>query len=93
MQWKKLIARLGELDTELAKPDLWEDAVKAGQCSRERGSLAGQVKAVVSMENDLLEHVGLAELAHEENDVQVAAVSETIHPCTQCFYILMVVLD
>lgn len=61
----------------MAKPNLWEDAAKAGHLSRERGALAGQVKSVVSMEDELLEHVGLAELACEENDTQVAAVSHS----------------
>ncbi|KAG0565322.1 hypothetical protein M758_8G176700 [Ceratodon purpureus] len=73
LQWKKVLSRLQELDAELAKPNLWEDAAKAGQFSRERGALAGQVKSVVSMEEELLEHVGLAELAYEESDAQVAA--------------------
>lgn len=64
------------MDVELAKPNLWENAAKAGQFSRERGALSGQVKSVISMEDELLEHVGLAELAHEENDTQVVTVSE-----------------
>jgi hypothetical protein len=79
VQWKKVLSRLQELDAELAKPNLWEDAAKAGQFSRERGALAGQVKSVVGMEEELLEHVGLAELAYEENDTQVAAVSNLQH--------------
>jgi hypothetical protein len=64
------------LDVELARPDVWQDAGRAAQCSRERGTLAGRVTAVDDMENELLEHVGLAELAHEENDTQVAFVCD-----------------
>ena len=30
VQWKNVLSRLEELDAELAKPDLWEDAAKAG---------------------------------------------------------------
>lgn len=77
-----MLSRLEELDAELTKPNLWEDAAKAGQFSRERGALAGQVKSVVSMEEELLEHVGLAELAYEENDTQVAAVSSVSRICS-----------
>lgn len=72
LQWKELVSRLQQLDVELARPDVWQDAGRAAQCSRERGTLAGRLTAVDDMENELLEHVGLAELAHEENDTQVA---------------------
>lgn len=80
LEWKKLLARVQELDVELAKPNLWENAAKAGQFSRERGALSGQVKSVISMEDELLEHVGLAELAHEENDTQVVTVRCNTRP-------------
>ena len=76
-QWKQVLGRLEELDIEMAKPDLWEDAGRASQCSREHGALAGEVKGLADVEISLLEHVGLAELAHEENDVQVEGVSCT----------------
>lgn len=75
LQWKELVSRLQQLDVELARPDVWQDAGRAAQCSRERGTLAGRLTAVDDMENELLEHVGLAELAHEENDTQDATRS------------------
>ena len=40
------------------------------------------MKSVVNMEEELLEHVGLAELACEENDTQVASVSNGPRICS-----------
>lgn len=83
VQWKKVLGRLEELEIELANPNLWEDVGRASQCSREHGALAGEVKGLADVEVSLLEHVGLAELAHEENDLQVEGViaSHSYIPC------------
>jgi peptide chain release factor 2 len=70
-----LLSRLKQLDTELLKPDLWNDPSSASKLSRERGRLAGRVSAVKDMESELMEHIGMAELAREERDSQVEAVS------------------
>ena len=63
-----LSARLVELETELAEPDLWSDADRARRISTEYG----RVKADVDMLNDLDKQLGDAEdllaLAEEEDD-------------------------
>lgn len=73
MQWKNVISRLEQLNIELNRPDLWDDPHKAGRLSREHGSLTGKIKAVNEMEAELIEHVDMMELAHEENDSELEA--------------------
>ncbi|KAL2629893.1 hypothetical protein R1flu_014579 [Riccia fluitans] len=71
MQWNTLLSRLRQLDADLEKPDLWSDPPQASKISREKGVIAGRVKEVIDMESELLEHIGMAELAREEKDSQV----------------------
>ncbi|OAE22109.1 hypothetical protein AXG93_1175s1190 [Marchantia polymorpha subsp. ruderalis] len=73
MQWNTLLSRLRQLDVELEKPDLWSDPVQASKISREKGTLAGRLKAVNEMESELIEQIGMAELAREEKDSQIEA--------------------
>lgn len=70
-----MLSRLRQLDVELEKPDLWSDPVQASKISREKGTLAGRLKAVNEMESELIEQIGMAELAREEKDSQIEAVS------------------
>eukprot|EP01018_Ginkgo_biloba_P008750 Gb_09148 [translate_table: standard] len=73
LQWKKVLFRLEQLNTELTRSDFWDDPVKAAQLSREHGSLSGKVKAVNDLEMELIEHVDLLELAREEKDLELEA--------------------
>jgi hypothetical protein len=75
-----LLSRLKQLDAELLKLDLWNDPSSASKLSRERGRLAGRVNAVKDMEFELMEQIGMAELAREERDSQVEAVSCIVLP-------------
>nr|GMD03536.1 peptide chain release factor PrfB2, chloroplastic [Ipomoea batatas] len=68
LKWKKLIDRLAVLSAELNKPDIWDDAVRAGNLSREHGSLTGKMEEVKAFEQELLEHIDMIKLAQEEND-------------------------
>lgn len=68
MQWKTLIVRLEMLSSQLDKPDLWDDPVRAGKISREHGSLMSKMKEVQSFEQELLEQIDMIKLAREEND-------------------------
>lgn len=77
LQWKKVLFRLEQLKIELNRPDLWDDPIKAGQLSREHGSLAGKVKSVQDMEAELIDHIDLLELAQEENDRELQAETTT----------------
>ncbi|KAI5078240.1 hypothetical protein GOP47_0005911 [Adiantum capillus-veneris] len=73
MRWKEMLVRVKQLDKILENPDLWQDPNSAAKHSRERGAVASRLKSFRQLEVDLAEHVGLAELAHEENDHQVEA--------------------
>lgn len=74
LQWQEMLVRLKRLDKVLENPDLWQDPDWASKHSRERGSVASRLKTVRQLEVELAEHVGLAELAHDENDFNVEAV-------------------
>lgn len=75
LQWKKLVVRLGLLSSQLDKPDLWDDPVRAGRISREHSSLMGKMKEVKAFEQQLLEHIDMIKLAREENDADLESES------------------
>ncbi|CAH9125134.1 unnamed protein product [Cuscuta epithymum] len=77
LKWKKLVDRIEVLSAELNKADLWEDAVRAGNLSREHGSLTGKMEEVKAFEQELLEHVDMIKLAEEENDKDLQLESLT----------------
>ncbi|KAI9081011.1 hypothetical protein K1719_036991 [Acacia pycnantha] len=68
LQWRKLMVRLDFLSAQLNKQDLWDDPVHASKVSREHGSLAGKMKEVNALEQELLENIDMIKLAREEND-------------------------
>ena len=69
-----MISKIKQLDKILEDPNLWHDPDLAAKRSRERGSIASRLKSVRQLENELAEHVGMAELGREENDFQVESV-------------------
>ncbi|THF95251.1 hypothetical protein TEA_009888 [Camellia sinensis var. sinensis] len=71
LQWKKLLFRLELLSSQLDKPDLWDDPVRAGRISREHGSLIGKMKEVKAFEQELLEHIEMIKLSREESDADL----------------------
>src|SRR5215472_14268575 len=66
--WEPALRRLDELNARVEDPSLWDNAEHAQSVMRERTRLAGQVEAVQSLEHDLADAVGYAELADEEGD-------------------------
>jgi peptide chain release factor 2 len=66
--WEPALRKLDELNARVEDPTLWDDAEAAQALMRERTRLAGQVEAVKSLESDLADAVGYAELADEEGD-------------------------
>ncbi len=66
--WEPALRRLDELNARVEDPSLWNDASLAQSIMRERNRLAAQVEAVNSLERDLADAVGYAELADEEAD-------------------------
>jgi peptide chain release factor 2 len=69
--WAPALRRLDELNARVEDPTLWDDAAIAQATMQERQRLAAQVEAVQSLERDLADAVGYAELADEEGDEEL----------------------
>jgi peptide chain release factor 2 len=66
--WEPALRKLDELNARVEDPSLWDDAGKAQALMRERTQLAAKVEAVQSLERDLADALGYAEMAEEEGD-------------------------
>lgn len=66
--WDVALRKLDELNARVEDPTLWDDADAAQALMRDRTRLAGQVDAVRSLERDLADALGYAEMADEEGD-------------------------
>jgi peptide chain release factor 2 len=68
LDWDLALRKLDELNARVEDPTLWNNPDEAQAVSRERSRLAGQVDAVKSLQGDLADAVGYAEMADEEGD-------------------------
>ena len=66
--WEPALRKLDELDARAEDPTLWEKPSEAQAMMRERQRLAASVEAVRSLERDLADALGYAELADAEGD-------------------------
>jgi peptide chain release factor 2 len=66
--WEPALRKLDELNARVEDPTLWDNAEAAQALMRERTSLSARVEAVQSLERDLADAIGYAELADEEGD-------------------------
>ena len=66
--WEPALRKLHELNARVEDPTLWDNAEAAQAITRERAKLAASVEAVQSIERDLVDAVGYAEMADEEGD-------------------------
>src|SRR5882757_10545140 len=66
--WEPALRKLDELNARVEDPTLWDDAAAAQALMRERTRLASQIDAVRSLERDLGDALGYAEMADEEGD-------------------------
>src|SRR6185437_11795103 len=66
--WEPALRKLDELNARVEDPTLWDEPAAAQALMRERTRLATQVEAVKSLERDLADALGYAELADEEGD-------------------------
>jgi peptide chain release factor 2 len=66
--WEPALRKLDELNARVEDPTLWNNPDEAQAVSRERSRLAGQVEAVKSLERDLADALGYAEMADDEGD-------------------------
>jgi hypothetical protein len=81
-----MVCKIKQLDKILEDPNLWHDPERAAKYSRERGAIASRLKTVRQLENELAEHVGMAELGREENDIQVESVCFLFLSPFCCFF-------
>jgi peptide chain release factor 2 len=66
--WDPALRKLDELNARVEDPTLWNDSAGAQALMRERTRLASQIDAVKSLERDLSDALGYAEMADEEGD-------------------------
>jgi peptide chain release factor 2 len=66
--WEPALRKLDELNARVEDPTLWDRPAEAQAVSRDRARLAAQVEAVQSLERDLADALGYAEMAEEEGD-------------------------
>jgi peptide chain release factor 2 len=66
--WDPALRKLDELNARVEDPTLWDKPEAAQALMRERTRLASQVDAVKSLERDLVDALGYAEMADEEGD-------------------------
>ena len=66
--WEPALRKLDELNARVEDPTLWDRPDDAQALMRERTRLASQVEAVLSLERDLTDALGYAEMADEEGD-------------------------
>jgi peptide chain release factor 2 len=66
--WEPALRKLDELNARVEDPTLWDNPAEAQALSRDRSRLAAQVEAVQSIERDLNDAIGYAEMADEEGD-------------------------
>ncbi|MBL8553037.1 MAG: peptide chain release factor 2 [Phenylobacterium sp.] len=68
LDWEPALRKLDELNARVEDPTLWDNPAEAQAVSRDRSRLAASVDAVRSLERDLGDAIGYAEMADEEGD-------------------------
>jgi len=66
--WDPALRKLDELNAKVEDPTLWDRPTQAQVVMRERTQLSGQINAVLSLERELEDAVGYAEMADAEGD-------------------------
>ncbi len=82
--WDSALRKLDELNAKVEDPTLWDRPTEAQAVMRERTQLSGQINAVLTLERELEDAVGYAEMADAEGDdasleearAQLAAIKE-----------------
>jgi len=82
--WDSALRKLDELNARVEDPTLWDRPSEAQAVMRERTQLSGQINAVLTLERELEDAVGYAEMADAEGDeasleearAQLAAIKE-----------------
>ena len=66
--WEPALRKLDELNARVEDPTLWDNPAEAQAVARDRSRLAASVDAVQSLQRDLEDALGYAEMADEEGD-------------------------
>src|SRR6201994_4863158 len=66
--WEPALRKLDELNARVEDPTLWDNPAEAQAVSRDRSRLSASVEAVQSLQRDLEDAIGYAEMADEEGD-------------------------
>src|ERR1700760_3974665 len=66
--WEPALRKLDELNARVEDPTLWDNAEAAQALMRDRTRPANSIEAVKSLERDLADALGYAEMADEEGD-------------------------
>jgi len=66
--WHVALARLEELESLAADPNLWNDPDKAQKLMREKNRLEQQINEVKKIQNGLNDQIGLIEMAESEGE-------------------------
>ena len=66
--WDPALRKLDELNARVEDPTLWDRPTEAQTVMRERTQLSGQINAVLTLERELEDAVGYAEMADAEGD-------------------------
>ena len=82
--WDPALRKLDELNARVEDPTLWDRPSEAQAVMRERTQLSGQINAVLTLERELEDAFGYAEMADAEGDeasleearAQLAAIKE-----------------
>jgi peptide chain release factor 2 len=82
--WDPALRKLDELNARVEDPTLWDRPSEAQAVMRERTQLSAQINAVLTLERELEDAVGYAEMADAEGDeasldearAQLAAIKE-----------------
>ncbi|MGD9739665.1 MAG: peptide chain release factor 2 [Bauldia sp.] len=77
LDWDRATLRLEELNALSEDPTLWNDSARAQTLMRERQGLSDQIEAVLKLEREVADSVGLIELGEAEGDETIVAEAET----------------
>jgi peptide chain release factor 2 len=72
-----LAARVGELEDQMQEPTFWDDPARAQQISAEHARTSRRVERIRSLERDVADLEGLAELAAEDAEIE-AELAESL---------------
>ncbi len=84
-----LLAKIGELEARMAKPDFWQDSQSAQEVVRQDAKIRAQVDPVIQLKHDIDD---IVEITESNDDVLLPEVRESFADCQQRFKTLKQIL-